>query len=208
MEQTERCTINWDTSILQHILLRQPKKSCTDVGLPAMFSPICAQGGGSLGHPMADKEPAEPALLGTPTAPSTPTPSHKVLVLRLTPKALIKEESRSFPTLSGATKKSSPSPSPSPGHRKERKQSHVGNSSRKPEFGLCDLRPDNILPGMAARNRPRGPPQKEDTADAHEERNMWNQIVSDLRRLKAINAKAKEVTDQIIKMEAEMGSCR
>ncbi|MCJ1303767.1 hypothetical protein MMC08_006578 [Hypocenomyce scalaris] len=161
---------------------------------------------------MADSADKEPTLQGNPTAPSAPTPSRKVLVLRLPPKALIKEDSRSFPTLSGGTKNSSPSPSPSPfpstGQRKGCKQYHIGNSSRKPEFGLCDLRPDNILPGMAARNRPRGPPQKEDTADAHEERNMWNQIVSDLRRLKAINAKAKEVTDQIIKMEAEMGSCR
>ncbi|SLM39683.1 SGF29 tudor-like domain [Lasallia pustulata] len=58
---------------------------------------------------------------------------------------------------------------------------------------------------MAARTRPRGPPQKEDAADAHEERNMWTQIVNDLRGLKVINAKAKEIEGQILKMETEMG---
>lgn len=71
---------------------------------------------------------------------------------------------------------------------------------------LPNIEAANIVP-MAARTRPRGPPQKEDAADAHEERNMWTQIVNDLRGLKVINAKAKEIEGQILKMEAEMGPC-
>ncbi|KAH0562479.1 hypothetical protein GP486_002836, partial [Trichoglossum hirsutum] len=46
---------------------------------------------------------------------------------------------------------------------------------------------------MAARNRPRA--LKDD--DAHEERNMWNQILNDLKRCKNINSKAAEITAQI-----------
>ncbi|KAL8946071.1 MAG: hypothetical protein Q9222_007482 [Ikaeria aurantiellina] len=57
---------------------------------------------------------------------------------------------------------------------------------------------------MAARNRPRTGPLKDDSADAHEERNMWSQIVNDLKRLKAIQVKATEVSKAIVEMEAKM----
>ncbi|CAL8575707.1 hypothetical protein XPA_001614 [Xanthoria parietina] len=57
---------------------------------------------------------------------------------------------------------------------------------------------------MAARNRPRNGPTKDDSADAHEERNMWNQIVNDLKRLKSIQASAIEVSKAIVEMEAKM----
>jgi SAGA-associated factor 29 len=50
---------------------------------------------------------------------------------------------------------------------------------------------------MAARNRPRA--LKDD--DAHEERNMWNQILNDLKRCKSINSKAAEITVQIREAE-------
>lgn len=43
---------------------------------------------------------------------------------------------------------------------------------------------------------------KEDPADAHEERNMWNQIVNDLKRLKVIHARATEVSSAIVEMES------
>ncbi|KAL8677830.1 MAG: hypothetical protein Q9186_005775 [Xanthomendoza sp. 1 TL-2023] len=57
---------------------------------------------------------------------------------------------------------------------------------------------------MAARNRPRSGPMKDDSADAHEERNMWNQIVNDLKRLKAIQTRATEVSKSIVEMEGRM----
>ncbi|KAL8847846.1 MAG: hypothetical protein Q9221_007148 [Calogaya cf. arnoldii] len=57
---------------------------------------------------------------------------------------------------------------------------------------------------MAARNRPRAGPMKDDSADAHEERNMWNQIVHDLKRLKTIQTRATEVSKAIIDMEGRM----
>lgn len=57
---------------------------------------------------------------------------------------------------------------------------------------------------MAARNRPRGGPIKEDLTDAHEERNMWNQIVNDLKRLKTIQVRATEVSKNIVEMESNM----
>ena len=43
---------------------------------------------------------------------------------------------------------------------------------------------------------------KDDPADAHEERNMWNQILTDVKRLKQINAKAAEISNQIVELEA------
>lgn len=43
---------------------------------------------------------------------------------------------------------------------------------------------------------------KEDPADAHEERNMWNQIVNDLKRLKVIHVRATEVSNSIVEMES------
>ena len=57
---------------------------------------------------------------------------------------------------------------------------------------------------MAARNRPRAGLVKDESADAHEERNMWNQIVTDIKKLKQINAKAAEISTQIVEMEAVM----
>ncbi|KAL6715416.1 hypothetical protein ACLMJK_006377 [Lecanora helva] len=57
---------------------------------------------------------------------------------------------------------------------------------------------------MASRNRPRGF-AKEDASDAHEERNMWNQIVTDVKRLKTIHARAAEVAKLQVEMEANMG---
>ena len=54
---------------------------------------------------------------------------------------------------------------------------------------------------MAARNRPRAGIAKDDSADAHEERNMWNQIVTDVKKLKQINAKAAELSVQIVELE-------
>ncbi|KAL8918069.1 MAG: hypothetical protein Q9208_007591 [Pyrenodesmia sp. 3 TL-2023] len=57
---------------------------------------------------------------------------------------------------------------------------------------------------MAARNRPRAGPLKDDSADAHEERNMWNQIVNDLKRLKSHQMKAMEVSKMIIDLEGKM----
>ena len=58
---------------------------------------------------------------------------------------------------------------------------------------------------MAARSRPRGNASKEDPADAHEERNMWNQIMIDVKKLSAISAKAKENSKAVIEKEASMG---
>ena len=55
---------------------------------------------------------------------------------------------------------------------------------------------------MAARNRPRAGMIKDDPADAHEERNMWNQILTDVKRLKQINAKAADISNQIVGLEA------
>lgn len=55
---------------------------------------------------------------------------------------------------------------------------------------------------MAARNRPRAGVSKDDSADAHEERNMWNQILTDVKKLKQINAKAADISNQIVELEA------
>ena len=57
---------------------------------------------------------------------------------------------------------------------------------------------------MAARNRPRAGNSKDESADAHEERNMWNQILTDIRKLRQINLKAAEISDQIVELEAAM----
>lgn len=58
---------------------------------------------------------------------------------------------------------------------------------------------------MAARNRPRGGLTKDDATDAHEERNMWSQIVTDIKRLRNTHAKAAEVAKAQVDMEAKMG---
>ena len=44
--------------------------------------------------------------------------------------------------------------------------------------------------------------------DAHEERNMWNSIVTDIKKLKQINAKAAEISTQVVDIEAKIGSSR
>jgi len=61
---------------------------------------------------------------------------------------------------------------------------------------------------MAVRNRPRATLVKEDPTDAHEERNMWNQIVTDIKKLKQINAKAAEISAQIVDVEKNLGPCK
>ncbi|KAK4693783.1 SAGA-associated factor 29, partial [Lecanoromycetidae sp. Uapishka_2] len=58
---------------------------------------------------------------------------------------------------------------------------------------------------MAARNRPRGVFVKDDLADAHEERNMWSQIVTDIKRLRANHARAAEVAKMQVDLEAKIG---
>ena len=58
---------------------------------------------------------------------------------------------------------------------------------------------------MAARSRPRGGLTKEDATDAHEERNMWSQIVTDIKRLRSTHAKAAEIAKAQVDMEAKMG---
>ncbi|KAI9834306.1 MAG: hypothetical protein M1826_004232 [Phylliscum demangeonii] len=55
---------------------------------------------------------------------------------------------------------------------------------------------------MAARSRPRVVPTKDD--DAREERDMWNQILSDLKKLKTVHARAVEVSKLIVKTEDEI----
>jgi hypothetical protein len=60
---------------------------------------------------------------------------------------------------------------------------------------------------MAARNRPRGAFAKDDLTDAHEERNMWSQIVTDIKRLRTTHARAAEVAKLLIEMEVKMGNC-
>ena len=58
---------------------------------------------------------------------------------------------------------------------------------------------------MAARNRPRNGLTKDDPTTAHEERNMWSQIVTDIKRLRTTHAKAAEVAKAQVEMEAKMG---
>ncbi|KAK3178475.1 hypothetical protein OEA41_000611 [Lepraria neglecta] len=59
---------------------------------------------------------------------------------------------------------------------------------------------------MAARNRPRGTFVKDDLTDAHEERNMWSQIVTDIKRLKTTHTRAADVAKLQVEMEAKMGN--
>ena len=49
---------------------------------------------------------------------------------------------------------------------------------------------------------------KEDASDAHEERNMWNQIVTDIKKLRIIQARATEVSKLQIDMESKIGNCK
>ena len=57
---------------------------------------------------------------------------------------------------------------------------------------------------MSQRARPRGAPTREDPTDAHEERNIWNQILSDLKKLQEINSRAAEVSQSIVEAEHEI----
>ena len=61
---------------------------------------------------------------------------------------------------------------------------------------------------MAARNRPRNGLAKDDGADAHEERTMWNSIVNDLRKLKTLQTRAAEVSKQQVDLEAKISKGR
>ena len=61
---------------------------------------------------------------------------------------------------------------------------------------------------MASRNRPRGTFVKDDGSDAHEERNMWNQIVIDIKRLRATHARAAEVAKMQVDLEMKMGKSK
>lgn len=54
---------------------------------------------------------------------------------------------------------------------------------------------------MAVRSRPRLP-VKDD--DAHEERDMWNRILNDMKKLKTIHARATEISKLIIDAEEKM----
>ena len=58
---------------------------------------------------------------------------------------------------------------------------------------------------MASRNRPRGAFVKDDASDAHEERNMWSQIVTDIKRLRATHTRAAEVAKAQVELEGKMG---
>lgn len=60
---------------------------------------------------------------------------------------------------------------------------------------------------MASRNRPRGAFAKDDASDAHEERNMWSQIVTDIKRLRGTHARAAEIAKQQVEMEGKIGKC-
>ena len=61
---------------------------------------------------------------------------------------------------------------------------------------------------MAARNRPRGAFAKDDSADAHEERNMWSQIVTDIKRLRTTHARAAEVGKLQVELEMKLANCK
>lgn len=60
---------------------------------------------------------------------------------------------------------------------------------------------------MANRNKTRGVFVKDDPTDAHEERNMWIQILTDIRRLRGIHAKAAEIAKMQVDLEAKIGKC-
>ena len=60
---------------------------------------------------------------------------------------------------------------------------------------------------MAARNRPRGAFAKDDLADAHEERNMWSQIQTDIKKANGFRAKAADAAARQVELETKMGKC-
>lgn len=47
---------------------------------------------------------------------------------------------------------------------------------------------------------------KDDSADAHEERNMWSQIVTDLKRLRTTHARAAEVGKLQVELETKLAN--
>ena len=49
---------------------------------------------------------------------------------------------------------------------------------------------------------------KDDSADAHEERNMWSQIVTDLKRLRTTHARAAEVGKLQVELEIKLANCK
>ncbi|KAI9838383.1 MAG: hypothetical protein M1819_005651 [Sarea resinae] len=59
---------------------------------------------------------------------------------------------------------------------------------------------------MSARNRPRGSQIKDDGADAHEELTIWKQLNGDIGKLKTLNQRAAEVSEEILKIEAKLGA--
>ena len=60
----------------------------------------------------------------------------------------------------------------------------------------------------SSRSRPRGAFVKDDASDAHEERNMWSQIVTDIKRLRATHARAAEVAKMQVDLEAKIGKSK
>ncbi|KAI9705063.1 MAG: SAGA HAT/Core module component [Candelina mexicana] len=59
---------------------------------------------------------------------------------------------------------------------------------------------------MAVRNRPRGLPSKDDHFEAHEERTIWNDVLREMKKLKALNTRAADVSRQIVETEKSMAS--
>ncbi|KAI9715334.1 MAG: hypothetical protein M1812_005979 [Candelaria pacifica] len=54
---------------------------------------------------------------------------------------------------------------------------------------------------MAARNRPRGISSKDDHFEAQEELTIWKDVLREMKRLKAFNTRAAEVSRQIVETE-------
>ena len=73
-----------------------------------------------------------------------------------------------------------------------------------PEELVLNYEPVIITSPMAARNRPRNGPVKE---DPDEELSMWNQIKKDLEKCSVIQKRSKEVSEKIVAMEEKVGKC-
>src|ERR1700753_3907688 len=56
---------------------------------------------------------------------------------------------------------------------------------------------------MSARARPRQN-AKEESGDAHEERNIWLAVVTEIKKLRAVNQKASEISTDICQDEEKM----
>ena len=73
-----------------------------------------------------------------------------------------------------------------------------GGGFGKPEPGRTIYTSAN----MASRSRPRGGQPRDNSLDAHEETNMWNKIMQDLRdKAKPNNDRQRELAKQITEME-------